>query len=157
MHSTKHRTKDAQSFLGDVTDRIQEKRLHAKVEDLSEENVRLRAQVDMLSGDLKHERDEHEQLVDLLKARPSKVKVKRRGGILRVIAIGGAAYVLGAKAGKERYESIRGWFGGMRERVAGASEHAMESATETISSATDTDTKAGGSTTPMPLKGRDSA
>ena len=36
MHSTKHRTKDAQSFLGDVTDRIQEKRLHGKVEYLSE-------------------------------------------------------------------------------------------------------------------------
>jgi len=151
MHSTKHRTKDAQSFLGDVSDRIQEKRLHGKVEDLSEENVRLRAQVDMLSGDLKHERDEHEQLLDLLKARPSKVKVKRRGGLLRLVAIGGAAYILGAKAGKERYERIRGWFAGMQERAAGASEEAMSSVTEAISPATDSN--AGGSTTPTPLKG----
>jgi hypothetical protein len=86
----------------------------------------------MLSGDLKHERDEHEELVDLLKARPSKetVKVKRRGGMLRVLAIGGAAYVLGAKAGKERYEQIKDWFTAMRERAAGAEQETMRSMTD---------------------------
>jgi len=151
-----HGTKDAKSLLGDVTDRIQEKRLHGKVEELDRENTRLRAQVELMSGDLQQQRDEHEQLVGLIKAKPAKVKVKRRGGFLRILAIGGAAYVLGAKAGKERYEEIRGWFASMRERAAGASEEAMSSATEAISSATsDTDSKAGSSTTP--LKGRDSA
>lgn len=126
------RTKDAQTFLTDVTDRLQEKRLHGRVDELGKENTRLRAQVDMLSSDLKHEREEHEELVDLLKTRPSKetVKVKRRGGTLRVLAIGGAAYVLGAKAGKERYEQIKDWFSLMRERAAGAEQEAMSSMTD---------------------------
>jgi len=126
------RTKDAQTFLTDMTDRIQEKRLHGKVEELDKENTRLRAQVQVLSGDLKHERDEHEELVDLLKARPTKetVKMKRKGGLLRVLAIGGAAYVLGAKAGKERYDQIKGWFTNMRERAAGAGQDTMSSMTD---------------------------
>jgi hypothetical protein len=125
------RTKSAQTFLTDVTDRIQEKRLHGRVEELDKENTTLRAQVQMLSGDLKHEREEHEELVDLLKTRPTKetVKVKRRGGMLRVLAIGGAAYVLGAKAGKERYEQIKDWFSVMRERAAGAEQETMRSVT----------------------------
>jgi len=126
------RTKDAQTFLSDVTDRIQEKRLHGRVEDLDKENTRLRAQIQMLSGDLKHERDEHEELVDLLKTRPAKetVKVKRRGGLLRILAIGGAAYVLGAKAGKERYEQIKDWFAAMRDRAAGTGQDPMSGMTD---------------------------
>jgi hypothetical protein len=149
-------TKEAQSFLGDVTDRIHEKRLQGKVEELDKENVRLRAQLELLSGSLKHERGEHDQLVELLKARPSKSKGRRRGGMLRILVIGGAAYVLGAKAGREQYERIRGWFATMRERAAGASDQAMSSATEALSSVTDAATDEG-STTPLPLKGRDSA
>jgi len=126
-------TKD-HSFLGDVTDRIQEKRLHDKVEDLDKENGRLRAQVQLLSGNLQEERHEHDQLVDLLKAKPTKVKVKRRVGILRVAAVGGAAYVLGAKAGRERYERIRTWFDEMRGKAAGAGEEAMSTVTNAASS-----------------------
>jgi hypothetical protein len=146
------RTTDAQTFLTDVTDRIQDKRLHGRVEDLDKENTRLRAQVQMLSGDLKHEREEHEELVGLLKARPSKetVKVKRRGGMIRLLAIGGAAYVLGAKAGKERYEHIRGWFTDMRERAAGAGQEAMSSMTgapETHAQGSETMHPQGGSPT----------
>jgi hypothetical protein len=51
--------------------------------------------------------------------------------MLRVLAIGGAAYVLGAKAGKERYEQIKDWFSLMRERAAGAEQEAMSSMTDT--------------------------
>lgn len=117
-------TKD-HSFLGDVTDRLQEKRLHNKVEDLDKENGRLRSELSLLSGSLQQEREEHEKLVDLLKAKPTKVKVKRRVGILRVAAVGGAAYIFGAKAGRERYDQIRAWFDDMRGKAADAGEDAM--------------------------------
>jgi hypothetical protein len=126
-------TKD-HSFLGDVTDRIQEKRLHGKVEDLDKENSRLRAELSLLSGSLQQERDEHEKLVDLLRAKPTKVKVKKRVGILRVAAVGGAAYVFGAKAGRERYEQIRAWFDEMRGKAVDAGEDAMPTVTNAASS-----------------------
>ncbi|HEY7401329.1 MAG TPA: hypothetical protein VH989_10600 [Actinomycetota bacterium] len=116
-----------------MTDRIQEKRLQGKVEDLDKENSRLRAEVSLLNGSLRQEREEHEKLVDLLKTKPTKVKVKKRVGILRLAAVGGAAYVFGAKAGRERYDRIRTWFDEMRGKAADAGEEAMSTMTNAAS------------------------
>ena len=48
--------------------------------------------------------------------RKTKVTAKPRGGLLRLVVVGGTAYVFGTKAGRDRYEQIRGWFSAMKDR-----------------------------------------
>jgi len=105
--------------IGGLMDRAHERRAASKLASLDAENERLETQVRTLREQLDAERDE---LRSALKAKPgkTKVKVKRRGGLIRTVAVGGAAYVLGAKAGRARYEQIRSWFRSMKERSTGA-------------------------------------
>jgi hypothetical protein len=113
------RTMHAMDRLGDVADSLRERRLRMRAEGLDEENREMRTEVRTLREELDRERDARAQMLDALQRMgPSEVKVARRGGFLRLLAIGGTAYVLGAKAGRERYDEIRRWWTDMRERMA---------------------------------------
>jgi hypothetical protein len=49
-------------------------------------------------------------MMSLLDRLDVEARPKRRIGLVRVLVIGGAAYVLGAKAGRQRYEQLRDWW-----------------------------------------------
>ncbi|HEU4529121.1 MAG TPA: hypothetical protein VFT80_14470 [Actinomycetota bacterium] len=109
--------------LSDAADTLRERRLRMKAESLDEQNREMKTEVRALRDELDRERDARAQMLDALQhIKPAKVKVKRRGGMLRLIVIGGTAYVLGAKAGRERYEEIRRWWSDMRERMSKRSD-----------------------------------
>jgi len=108
-------------ILGDRTGRVRERLLSARLGNLDRQNERLRNEVSVLHSQLDHEREEHEELRDALRSKPKEVKV-RKSGFVRVVLIGGGAYLLGARAGRERYEEIERWARSMRDRMRGSAE-----------------------------------
>jgi len=107
--------------VGEAANRLQRRRLEMKTDSLDRTNDDLERELRATRTQLDQERSTREQLLDALTSAPAgKEKVvvkKRRGRLLRAVVIGGGAYVLGARAGHERYEQIKGWAAGMRDRV----------------------------------------
>ncbi|HEX6130488.1 MAG TPA: hypothetical protein VF044_02100 [Actinomycetota bacterium] len=127
--------------IGDVTEKMQARRLEMKSETLDRENERLRAEMRAVREELEQERETRTELLDTLRSMPKgKVKVKKRGGMLRMLVVGGGAYVLGTRAGRERYEQIRSWASDMRGKMSGGDAETTwrpeTSATTTPGSAT---------------------
>ena len=92
-----------------------------RVERLDEENDRLRTELRMTKSQLEREREREQDVLDALNRaseRKTKVTAKPRGGVLRLVIVGGTAYIFGTKAGRERYEQIRGWASSMKDRFA---------------------------------------
>jgi hypothetical protein len=114
-------------MLGDVTDRMRARMIAARVGNLDRQNTRLQGEISLLRSELNHEREEHEEFRNALRARSKVVKVKDRS-LLRVLVIGAGAYLLGARAGHERYDQIMTWFRSARDRLRGT---AAEVASET--------------------------
>lgn len=91
-----------------------------RIERLDEENDRLRTELRVTTSQLERERERQQDVLDALKRaseRKTKVTAKPRGGLLRLVIVGGTAYVFGTKAGRDRYEQIRTWFSSMKDRV----------------------------------------
>ena len=134
-----------------VTDRMQTRRLESKRDSLDRDNERLRTQLDRdnerlraqlrsTRQELEQERTVRDELLDALKrgtggttmkADTVKVKTKRRGGLLRLLVVGGGAYVLGTKAGRERYDQLKGFASGMKDRMRADAETEDDWATMT--------------------------
>ncbi len=100
--------------VSDVADRMQTRRLESKRDTLDRDNDRLRTELRTIKQELDRERSARDELIDALKkgegtvkADKVKVKTKKRGGLLRMLIIGGGAYVLGTRAGRVRYEQIK--------------------------------------------------
>jgi hypothetical protein len=113
------------SMMEGMTGKMRDRARMAKFEKLDRDNERLRDEVSTLRSRLDREREEHEGLLDAMKKRPV-VKQRRRGGLMRWLVIGGGAYVLGARAGRERYEQIMSKAGELRERVMGQVQEQMD-------------------------------
>lgn len=112
-----HRTTDR---ITDVAERIRDRRAAARLENTEHENDVLRTELRALRADASRQRAEREELMDVLKDGGA-VRTNgksRRGGMLRLLIIGGGAYVLGTRAGRERYDQITEWFGRMKTRAA---------------------------------------
>jgi hypothetical protein len=108
----------------DVADRVQTRRLETKRDTLDRDNERLRTELRITREELDRERGARDDLMGALKkgegtvkADKVKVKTKKRGGFLRLLIVGGGAYVLGTRAGRERYEQIKTWASDMKDRV----------------------------------------
>lgn len=112
--------------VGEAADRLQRRRLEMKTDSLDRTNDDLERELRATRTQLDQERSTREQLLEALTSVPAgKEKVvvkKRRGRLLRALVIGGGAYVLGARAGHERYEQIKGWAASMRDRVQSKSD-----------------------------------
>ena len=94
----------------EIGDRARERKTERRLDTMDRENDRLKQEVRMLRDDLQEERGSLQRALDALR-RDEHVTVqtnapKRRGRILRLIAVGGGAYLLGARAGRERYDQI---------------------------------------------------
>ncbi len=126
-----------------LTDRMRARMTEARLGNLDRDNVRLRGEVAVLRSELDHERSEREELRDLLRAKPKTVKVRGKRSMLRVVVIGAGAYVLGARAGRERYDEILAWARSLRDRAQDrAGDAAGEMADRAHAAATETRTKA---------------
>jgi hypothetical protein len=89
---------------------VKERWLDRRLDKLARENDELRDQVGELRHDLDEERDRSkETLVALSKSR-------RRPGRIKWLVLAGGAYVLGAKAGRARYDQIRDWARSITQR-----------------------------------------
>jgi cell division septum initiation protein DivIVA len=111
--------------MREATSMVKERLLDRRVDKLSKENDRLRDEVD----DLRHELDEAQDRSKETLAAFS--KMKRRPGRMKWLVLAGGAYVLGAKAGRARYEQLRGWARSMVQRDGEAT------ATSTTTTATE--------------------
>lgn len=103
-----------------LSDRWRSMRAAKRVGRLDEENDRLRTELRMTRSQLDRERERQQDVLDALNRasqRKTKVTAKPRGGVLRLVVVGGAAYVFGTKAGRERYEQIRSWSSRMMDRM----------------------------------------
>jgi hypothetical protein len=104
-------------------------------EHLERENDRLKMENAALRGQTEREQDKIEKILDSLETTASTSPKKhriRRLGTLSVAA--GGAYVLGAKAGRERYEQIKRWWA---ERRNGGVERMNEWGEDVTSRASD--------------------
>lgn len=108
---------ETRTKMGEVGERLRERRVEGRIDDLDRENVRLRTEVSQLRSDLDHERSLLRTALGR-RSRPTVVK-KRRGGIVRTALVGGGAYVLGTRAGRERYDQLVEWFGRARSKALG--------------------------------------
>jgi hypothetical protein len=105
-----------------LSDRWRSMRDAKRADRLDEENDRLRTELRMTRSQLDRERDRQQDVLDALNRaseRKTKITSKPRGGLLRLVLVGGAAYVFGTKAGHGRYEQIRAWSSTMMDRMAG--------------------------------------
>lgn len=97
---------DRVSSLGD---RARQRMTHGRVERLGRDNDRLRGEVAMLRDDLQEERGALREALKTLgegRAEAPSERRRRRPHVVRTVAIAAAAYVLGTRAGRERYERI---------------------------------------------------
>jgi cell division septum initiation protein DivIVA len=82
---------------------VKERWLDHRVEKLSRENDDLREAVEGLREDLDDAQGRSKETLAALS------KNKRRPGRMKWLVLAGGAYVLGAKAGRARYEQIASW------------------------------------------------
>jgi len=79
---------------------------------------RLRVENDALKEQIDRDRDRLSKVLGSLESKAAKAGAKphRLRRLLTLTAAAGGAYVVGAKAGRERYEQIRQWWSQMRDR-----------------------------------------
>jgi hypothetical protein len=90
----------------DLGTRARERLVHSRMEKLDRENDRLRTEVGLLRGDLDEERSSLKEALKGLETRAVAVKQDRRPHVIRALLIAGGAYVLGTRAGRERFDQI---------------------------------------------------
>jgi hypothetical protein len=103
--------------LQDMSGRVKDRWEAARMNNLDRQNGRLRDEVSHLRTQLEDERSETQDLKDVLRSGPKVVKVKKRGGLLRMAVVGGVAYVVGTRDGRERYDQIVTWVRSMRSKM----------------------------------------
>jgi hypothetical protein len=93
--------------------RMREQRADMRATRTDRRNRRLRADVEALRSELDRERDDREHLLDAIKEGPMHTSTS---GALKLVIVGGVAYLLGAKAGRARYEQIVSWARRMKDQ-----------------------------------------
>ena len=104
---------DVKDKASDITHTAISRVRQARLENAQEHNDHLRAKNDLLEDELKRTRSERERLADALGRVRSDAAKPRSGRVRRAVALGVAvagAYVMGAKAGRERFEQIKDWW-----------------------------------------------
>ena len=95
--------------VNDLGEKARERRMETRLDKVDRENDRLKGEVKLLRDDLHEERGSLQHALDALKAQETVTVVKkprRTSRLLRTAVIGGGAYLLGTRAGRERYDQI---------------------------------------------------
>jgi hypothetical protein len=94
----------------EATAMVKERWLDRRVEKLTRENQELREAVEDLRHDLDSEHDRSKEALSALS------KSRTRPGRMKWLVLAGGAYVLGTKAGRARYEQMKGWVRSVTQR-----------------------------------------
>ncbi|MEO8293280.1 MAG: hypothetical protein ABI635_09075 [Actinomycetota bacterium] len=133
-----------------ITESAKQRLAEKHADSLERENDRLKVENSTLRGQSDSERDRMERILNSLESDSSAPKKHRLRRLATLSVAAGGAYVMGAKAGKERYDQIRTWWADRRttsvdrmnvwgedvtsragEAVAGASQRAAGKVAET--------------------------
>ena len=130
--------------MGQMSERWQSVRNSKRVDRLDEENGRLRTELRVTRSELEREREREQSVLDALNRaseRKTKVTAKPRGGLLRLIVVGGAAYIFGTRAGRERFDQISAWAVSTKDRLTARSQGLVDVSAPGIVSQSDPLTK----------------
>jgi hypothetical protein len=107
-------------------DRARERMTQARLEKLDRDNDRLRGEVSLLRDDLQEEPDALREALKALGEDRVTARPGRRPHVVRTLVVAGTAYVLGTRAGRERYEWLVGRIRGMRDSMRGSTDDLAE-------------------------------
>jgi len=117
-----------------ITEGIRDERAAMRERSMDWRQRRLQHKLDAVHDELDREREARRALTDAVSAGS---RGKRSHGFVRILLIGGAAYVLGTRAGRERYDQMTGWFRGIRDRAMTTGKAVQDEATQTVSQVRD--------------------
>jgi hypothetical protein len=136
-----------------IRGKMKHRREATRLESLDRQNMRLRDEVSHLRTRLDDDRTEMDDLKDALKSSPKVVTVKKRTGLFRLAVVGGAAYLLGTRAGRERYDRFVDWIRSMRSKMERSGDETDETATSDLERTTSRMTTRPGTASGMPMPG----
>ncbi len=119
-------------------DAMNRKRLERRLEEVRQDNARLSLENEALHEETRREQGELERLLDALErvsANGTKKPHRIRRTVTLVIAAGGA-YVMGAKAGRERFDKIKEWWERTRVNGMRAKDEAIVEVRDSVDEAT---------------------
>ncbi|MDP9343174.1 MAG: hypothetical protein M3Q23_14010 [Actinomycetota bacterium] len=93
--------------IGSVASGLKAKANQARSEKLEQSNEELKGENTLLRQQLEEDGANRDRMLALLDRMETTPRKRKRGGWIRTLVVAGAAYVLGARAGRERYEQIR--------------------------------------------------
>jgi cytochrome c-type biogenesis protein CcmH/NrfG len=119
-------------------DSLNRKRLEHKLEDTRQDNERLAVEKHALEEETRRERSEIERILDSLErvSKNAGKKSHRVRGTLTLVLAAGGAYVMGAKAGRERFDQITQWWRDMRTKGMRAKDEAIVEVRDRVEEAT---------------------
>jgi hypothetical protein len=106
--------------VGGLGERARERMTEGRIEKLDRENVRLKTEIGVLRHDLEEDRTAlHEALSALRERGEQSVTIDHggRGRFVRTALLAGGSYVLGTRAGRGRYDQMKGWMRSAGETV----------------------------------------
>lgn len=92
--------------------RTQARLRESRMERIDRENARLKTEVGILRKDLEEDRNALHEALSALGDHEQRVTVEERNGRGRIIGtmlVAGGGYVLGTRAGRARFEQMKGW------------------------------------------------
>jgi hypothetical protein len=100
-------TRTTERMVTDLSERARDRMMASRMDRIDRENERLKGEVRALREDLAEERSALQRALDALsKRQTATVRKPRRFRLFRTAVIGGGAYLLGTRAGRERYDQI---------------------------------------------------
>jgi hypothetical protein len=111
--------------MSKTTARMSARKSDMRARLLDRQRRRLDRQVDGLKAELDHEREERRKLAGLMEEMEDH-SMREGHGTMRLLVVGGIAYVLGAKAGRGRYDQIMTKGREIRDRVRETTKSAGE-------------------------------
>jgi len=110
---------DITDRMGHVKDQVRQHRLEERLERAQRDNLGLRAESEALKDE---HRDITERLAAIERTAVSSPRRHRLRTFMSVAALAGGSYVMGAKAGRQRYEDIRAWMSSVTRKGREAAE-----------------------------------
>jgi hypothetical protein len=117
-----------------ISEGIRDERAAMRERSMDWRQRRLQHKLDALHDELDREREARRALTD---AMGGKSRGTRGRGIVRVLLIGGGAYILGTRAGRERYDQMTGWIRDVRDRAKTTGKAVQDEAVQTASQVRD--------------------
>jgi ferritin-like metal-binding protein YciE len=107
---------DLKERAGSITESAKQRLADRHAENLERENERLKVENSGLRDQTDRDRERMERILDSLDdatASPKKHRIRR---LMTLSVAAGSAYVLGAKAGRERYDQLKSWWSERRNQ-----------------------------------------